>query len=483
MQQDGLLQPAVHGPLAVGPGLGQARLAGVEQGDRLGDRGGGLLGGQVAAERGLDGLAGGHGADGRGDRARSAASRTATCAAASLTGSVPSTRWTSVSRLQPRLLPLGVLPRALDEAPLAGGPRRALQQLDHVREAVRPREGRRHGLRPGEQRPHLVDHAAVEHGPRALLDAAVQLGARHLERHEQGRMAGRAAPQRRRRPPGPARGRARRAPAPAPRGGGRSGGAAPRPRRGRARAGARAGRRRRRSGRDALAQARRRLGRRLELGQRGAQVEARAAGHDRHAPAGQHVVDRRARHGRVAHDVALLGRLPDGDAVVRDAGQLVGGRLVGEDRQPAVALHGVGGHDLAAEALGQRDGHRALARGRRPEEGDDGAHGVLGGDGVRDRAAQRLRRRRLDAHGDERARFEGAGDDGRLAAPRRPRQVVGSVRLGPSTSTSCTVPTSASLRRRACRWMTSTRRSRRSPLTSSGTWSGMSAASVPRRGE
>src|SRR5215218_6661482 len=61
----------------------------------------------------------------------------------------------------------------------------------------------------------------------------------------------------------------------------------------------------------------------------------------------------------------------------------------------------------------------------------------------------------------------------------RPRRTAGSVRLGPSTSTSSTRPTRSRLRAAATRWTEAIRRSIRSRLTSSGTWSGMVAASVP----
>src|SRR5512133_1265651 len=65
----------------------------------------------------------------------------------------------------------------------------------------------------------------------------------------------------------------------------------------------------------------------------------------------------------------------------------------------------------------------------------------------------------------------------------RPRSSVGSLRLGPSTRTSSTPPTRSALRSAATRWTTSTSRSIRSRLTSSGIWSSITAASVPARGE
>ena len=65
----------------------------------------------------------------------------------------------------------------------------------------------------------------------------------------------------------------------------------------------------------------------------------------------------------------------------------------------------------------------------------------------------------------------------------RPRRRDGSVRDGPSTSTSSVRPTNRCARSVARRWTASTRRSMRSRLTACGSWSGRSAASVPRRGE
>ena len=65
----------------------------------------------------------------------------------------------------------------------------------------------------------------------------------------------------------------------------------------------------------------------------------------------------------------------------------------------------------------------------------------------------------------------------------RPRSRDGSVRDGPSTSTSMVRPTKRCARSVAWRWTASTRRSIRSRLTSGGSWSGSVAAVVPRRGE
>src|SRR5439155_13594963 len=65
----------------------------------------------------------------------------------------------------------------------------------------------------------------------------------------------------------------------------------------------------------------------------------------------------------------------------------------------------------------------------------------------------------------------------------RPRNSDGSVRLGPSTRTSSTRPMRSWLRSCATRWTTSTRRSIRTCFTSSASWSAITAASVPARGE
>ena len=65
----------------------------------------------------------------------------------------------------------------------------------------------------------------------------------------------------------------------------------------------------------------------------------------------------------------------------------------------------------------------------------------------------------------------------------RPRSLVGSVRDGPSTSTSIVRPTKRCARSAACSCTASTRRSMRSRLTGFGSCASSSAASVPRRGE
>ena len=104
---------------------------------------------------------------------------------------------------------------------------------------------------------------------------------------------------------------------------------------------------------DALAQARRRLRRQLQIGQRRPEVEAGAAGHDRDPPPRQRC--RRSPRGglRVAGHVAVGGQRPDADQVVRDARRGRRRRLVGEHRQARVELHRVGRDDLAIDPLGE----------------------------------------------------------------------------------------------------------------------------------
>ena len=80
----------------------------------------------------------------------------------------------------------------------------------------------------------------------------------------------------------------------------------------------------------------RRSRRQLELGQRGAQVEARPADDDRRAAGGERVVDRRVREELVLADRGLVLELPDRDEPGR------GRRLVRQDRQAAVDLGRVG---------------------------------------------------------------------------------------------------------------------------------------------
>ena len=72
------------------------------------------------------------------------------------------------------------------------------------------------------------------------------------------------------------------------------------------------------------------------------------------------------RKGLVFADGGLVVELPDAD----EPGGALG--LVREDGQATVDLHRVGGDELGGKPLGQRLGDGRLARGGRPEDGEDG---------------------------------------------------------------------------------------------------------------
>ena len=96
--------------------------------------------------------------------------------------------------------------------------------------------------------------------------------------------------------------------------------------------------------------------RNLEVGDRGPEIEPRAAGDDRSARALDEHVDRLVCRRRVRTDAHLLGERSDPDELRRTR------RLVREDRQTAVDLHRIGGDDLGSELLGEPLGDCALAR-------------------------------------------------------------------------------------------------------------------------
>ena len=166
-------------------------------------------------------------------------------------------------------------------------------------------------------------------------------------------------------------------------------------------------------GQDPLPHARAGRRRHVQVGERGAEVEPRAAADDRGPGACDELVDRCVRQRRVGADRHLLAQVPDPDERGRP------GRLVGQDRQAAVHLHGVAGDDLGAEPVGDLLGHRGLPRRGRAEDGDHGDHrcGRQAGTAVATRAAQRRRRRSLDRHVDEVACLRRAGEHhGRVPA-------------------------------------------------------------------
>jgi len=113
------------------------------------------------------------------------------------------------------------------------------------------------------------------------------------------------------------------------------------------------------------------LGRERHVGERRPHVEAAPAAHDGDPAAVEDLVDRSVGEVRILGDGALVARLPHGDEMVRDPLAVGRGRLVGQDRQPAVELHRVARDDLAAEHVGQLERDGALARGGGPEDRDD----------------------------------------------------------------------------------------------------------------
>src|SRR5262249_3671940 len=146
---------------------------------------------------------------------------------------------------------------------------------------------------------------------------------------------------------------------------------------------------------------------------------------------------------------------------------LLRARCAAQDLQPPVHLDRIAvdrDRSLAPlpQALRDLDRDAGLADGRRPEKGED------------DQAA-RLRSRSVPLRVVEVAPVTspstsspGAAVPSKLTVLLcrvRPRRRVGSVRLGPSTSTSIVRPTKRSARSRARRCTSSTRRSIRSRLT------------------
>ena len=73
-----------------------------------------------------------------------------------------------------------------------------------------------------------------------------------------------------------------------------------------------------------------------------------------------------------------LRRIEDVDQVVRDARAIGGRRLRRADVHAAIHLRGIDGDDLAAEALGERQRERTLARRGRAHQQDGGNHAARG---------------------------------------------------------------------------------------------------------
>ena len=114
----------------------------------------------------------------------------------------------------------------------------------------------------------------------------------------------------------------------------------------------------------AIALTGRRRRRQLELGERGAEVEAAAPRDDGRTARREKLVDRLVREPLVLAHRRLVVERPDADEPRRPC------RLVREDRQAAVDLRRVGRDHLAAERVGDELCDVGLAARRRPEDGD-----------------------------------------------------------------------------------------------------------------
>ena len=99
-------------------------------------------------------------------------------------------------------------------------------------------------------------------------------------------------------------------------------------------------------------------------------VEHRAADDDRQRTAGRDGLDVGGGGLLVARDGRGLGDVEHVELVVRDAAALGDGELGGADVHAAVQLHGVGVHDLAAEAFGDVERQLRLAGAGRPDDRD-----------------------------------------------------------------------------------------------------------------
>ena len=106
-----------------------------------------------------------------------------------------------------------------------------------------------------------------------------------------------------------------------------------------------------------------------EVAERGAQVQAGASLDDDGPPLCAQPVDDLVRLPRVLRHRELVLRRHEADEVARR--ELAGLGLIGDDREPAVDLHGVGHDDRGAEARGEHGGDGGLAERRRPEQGQD----------------------------------------------------------------------------------------------------------------
>ena len=108
-----------------------------------------------------------------------------------------------------------------------------------------------------------------------------------------------------------------------------------------------------------------------EAGDRRPHVETGAAAHHRHPAARERVVDRPVGQPREPRGRGALGERQVADAVVRHLRPLPLARAVRRDLEAAVALEGVGDHDLAAQLARRGVGQGALAGRRRPGDHQD----------------------------------------------------------------------------------------------------------------
>jgi hypothetical protein len=109
----------------------------------------------------------------------------------------------------------------------------------------------------------------------------------------------------------------------------------------------------------------------IQVVERGPDIQTGAADQDGHPAAGHDLVDRGPGELGVVGHVRGLGHRPDVEQVMRDAQPGGFWLLGGADVHALVELHRVGVHDLAAEGAGQLDGQPGLPGGSRPHHGDD----------------------------------------------------------------------------------------------------------------
>ena len=111
-------------------------------------------------------------------------------------------------------------------------------------------------------------------------------------------------------------------------------------------------------------------GRECPLVEQRLDVHHRTADHDRHRTTARDGLDVGSGRLLVAGDGRGLGDLEDVELVVRDAAALGDGQFRGADVHPAVQLHGVGVHDLAADAFGHRERQRGFTGAGRADDRD-----------------------------------------------------------------------------------------------------------------